>query len=255
MMNRYTLRLARVVVALTVFMVCPVLAQQSGRYQILDTLAHDTDYFTQGLEIADGVMYESSGLYGKSRVRKYRPGSDNTLLEQRIPERFFAEGLTIFGDELFVLTWRENTVLVLDPENLQAKREHSYKGEGWGLASNGTQLIMSNGSDTVYFRNPESFRVEREITVHSQQHTVRRINELEFAEGYIWANIWQSPFIIKINPSSGSVVNYYDFSELVKEHAGASRDKVLNGIAYDPAKKAYWITGKLWSKRYLVKFE
>lgn len=249
--------LRAVVLAFTVAFagVATLHAQQIGRYQILETVSHDSSYFTQGLEISDGVMYESSGLYGKSKIRKYPGGKNTPLLEKRIADRFFAEGLTVFANELFVLTWKENTLLVLDPDNLQTKRELSYRGEGWGLANNGSQLIMSDGSDTVYFRNPQSFRIEREIQVHSQQHTVRRINELEFAEGYLWANIWHSPYIVKINPLNGNIVAYYDFSELVKKHAGVNRDQVLNGIAYDVKRKAYWITGKLWSKQYLVRLD
>ncbi|OED40608.1 hypothetical protein AB833_11060 [Chromatiales bacterium (ex Bugula neritina AB1)] len=254
-MNSYVSYFYRFFIAIAVIAASSVQAQQSGRYQILETVSHNSSYFTQGLEIYNDLMYESSGLYGKSRIRKYQPDSDTTLLEKRLAERFFAEGLTALAGELFILTWKENTLLVLNPDNLETKRELSFKGEGWGLASNASQLLMSDGSDTIYFRNPESFKIEREIQVHSQQHTVRRINELEFAEGYIWANIWQSPFIVKINPANGSVVSYYDFSSLVKKHAGGSRNTVLNGIAYDTKKKAYWITGKFWPKRYLVKLE
>ena len=249
------LRIAKITAALIVLFAMPAYGQQAGSYQIVETIDHDATYFTQGLEVSGDLMYESSGLYAKSKIRKYRAGSDKALLERRLADRFFAEGLTLFDDELFVLTWRENTLLVLNPDDLQTRRELSYQGEGWGLASSSTQLIMSDGSDTIYFRNPESFRVERKIRVHSQQRTVRNINELEFAEGYLWANIWQSPFIVKINPATGSVVAYYDFSELVKKHAGANRDQVLNGIAYDAKRKGYWITGKLWSKQYLVTLE
>ena len=228
---------------------------QQGNYRILETIDHDDTWFTQGLEVSDGLMYESSGLYGKSKLRIYRTDNDDTLQEVRLPERFFAEGLTLLDNELFVLTWKENTLLVVNPDNLQTKRELSYKGEGWGLANNGSQLIMSDGSDTIYFRNPESFAVERTISVRSQQHSVQRINELEFAEGYLWANIWFAPVIVKIDPTNGQVVSYYDFSQLLRQHSSGSDNRVLNGIAYDSTAKAYWITGKLWPKRYLVKLD
>lgn len=200
-------------------------------------------------------MFESAGRYGESSVRKYRPAGDSILLEQSIADEYFAEGLTLFDDELFLLTWQKETLFVFDPDTLNVKRKLSYAGEGWGLASNGTQLTMSDGSDTIYFHNPETFDVEREIQVRSGPYSVRRINELEFAQGFLWANIWRSPVIVKIDPSTGNVTNYYDFSELVSKHTTGNDESVLNGIAYDVEKKAFWVTGKLWSKRYLVELE
>ncbi len=202
----------------------------------------------------NGLIYESSGLYGKSRVRKYRPENDKALRETSFSEKYFAEGLTLLSDDLFVLTWRENTLFVLNPDDLSIKRELSYKGPGWGLANNGKHLIMSDGSDKITFRDPESFKALREITITSKQHSVRRINELEYAEGFIWANIWRSTYIVKINPISGELVNFYDLSDLVEKHTSGNDERVLNGIAYDQNKRAFWITGKLWSARYLVKF-
>ncbi len=232
-----------------------VYAQTGTGYKVIETVAHNPDYFTQGLELHDGLMFESSGRYGKSKVRKYRPDSDDTLHEVPLAERLFAEGLTIFDNELFLLTWKENTLLVLDTDKLNIKREHTYKGEGWGLASDGKQLIMSDGSDTITFRNPGTFAVEREIKVHFQQHTVQRLNELEFAQGYLWANIWLAPVIVKIKPTTGEVVAFYDFTELVAQYSNGNNERVLNGIAYDTEKEAFWITGKLWPKRYLVSLD
>jgi len=174
---------------------------------VLDTVDHDSSYFTQGLELSDGLMFESSGLYGQSRVRKYLPGKDNALSEYKLADKYFAEGLTLLEDELFVLTW-----------------------------------------------NPSSFEIKHEIDVYSQQHSVQRINELEYAEGYIWANIWHSSLIVKINPITGELAGFYDLADLVEKHSSRGDQRVLNGIAYDANKKAFWVTGKLWPKRYLVKF-
>ena len=227
---------------------------QSG-YQILSTVPHNPDYFTQGLEIHGGVMFESSGLYGKSKVRKYQPENDDTVAEIQIAERYFAEGLTLFNHELLLLTWRENTLFVLDPDTLEIKREQNYKGDGWGLAATETQLMMSDGSDKIYFRNPESFSIEREITVHYKKHTVPQLNELEYAKGYIWANIWRTPLIAKIQPANGAVVAFYDFTALVKQNTNGNNERVLNGIAYDTERDAFWITGKLWPNRYLVRLQ
>ena len=248
-------RLFQLLMIVVALLVSTLQAQESSGYKILKSLKHNSGYFTQGLEVHDGLMFESSGGYGKSKLRKYPPGADNTLLEIPLQEKYFAEGLSVFSDELFVLTWRENTLFVLDPDNLQIKRELTYEGQGWGLASNSTQLIMSDGSDTIYFRDPQSFAIEKELHVRYQQHSVRRINELEFAQGYLWANIWRSPFIIKIKPTTGAVVAFYDFTELVMENSAGNKESVLNGIAYDAELGAYWITGKLWPRRYLVSFD
>jgi len=237
-----------------VFIFKPALAKESSHYQVLDTVDHDSSYFTQGLELSDGLMFESSGLYGQSRVRKYLPGKDSALSEYKLADKYFAEGLTLLEDELFVLTWKENTVLVLNRDDLSVVREMTYDGQGWGLANNGKQLIMSNGSSTIYFRDPSSFEIKHEINVYSQQHSVQRINELEYAEGYIWANIWHSSLIVKINPITGELAGFYDLADLVEKHSSRGDQRVLNGIAYDANKKAFWVTGKLWPKRYLVKF-
>jgi len=230
------------------------LAKESTHYQVLETISHDSSYFTQGLELSNGVMFESSGLYGQSRIRKYLPANDKTLLETPLEEKYFAEGLTLLANELFVLTWKENTAFVLNPDDLSVVREMTYDGQGWGLANNGKQIIMSNGSNTIYFRDPTTFEIRHEIDVYSEQHPVRRINELEYAEGYIWANIWHSSLIVKINPISGELIGFYDMATLVEKNTAASDRGVLNGIAYDADEKAFWITGKLWPERYLVKF-
>ncbi len=229
-------------------------ASDSAQFTILETLNHDSSYFTQGLELSGDVMFESSGLYGQSRVRKYLTGNDSALVESSLPEQYFAEGLTLLNDELFVLTWKEKTVFVYNTDDLTVKRKMNYEGEGWGLANNGTQLIMSNGSDTITFRDPSTFEIENEIRVSSQQHSVQRINELEYAKGYIWANIWFSSLIIKINPITGNLAGVYDLADLVIEHASDDGRQVLNGIAYDVREDAFWVTGKLWPKRYLMKF-
>jgi len=238
----------------SVFVFEIALAKQDFHYQILETTAHDSSYFTQGLELSDGLLFESSGLYGKSRIRKYHPDTGTEVSQTRLPDKYFAEGLTLLADELFLLTWKENTLFVLNPEDLAIVRQVSYSGEGWGLANNGRQLIMSNGSKVITFRNAATFEIERELIAYSKQHSVKRINELEYAEGLIWANIWLSPLIVQIDPQTGELAGFYDLTDLVVKNAKGNRDRVLNGIAYDADKKAFWITGKLWPERYLIKF-
>jgi len=228
-------------------------AKEVFEYKVLDSRPHDPGSFTQGLELSNGLLYESSGLYGKSRVRKYDPRNDSTLREAPLPDRYFAEGLTLLGNELFLLTWKEGNLFVLSPDDLTVEREVSYEEEGWGLANNGKQLIMSDGSDIIYFRNPATFEIERKISVNSKQGSVQRINELEYAQGYIWANIWHSSVIVKIDPQTGELAGFYNLQALVRKHASGN-ERVLNGIAYDAEKKAFWVTGKLWPTRYLIRF-
>ena len=232
----------------------PATAQQNFHYRIIEQSTHDASLFTQGFEISGGNLFESSGLYGKSKVRKYTLAGNTTIAETKLPDKYFTEGLTLFQDEVFVLTWRENTLLVLDSKTLATKRELHYEGEGWGLANNGAHLIMSNGSDAIYFRNPTNFDIEREIKIHSGKTSVRQINELEYAEGFLWANVWQSPVILKINPNNGKIIGFYNLEDLLKNNSSGRDEKVLNGIAYDPERKAYWVTGKLWPTRYLIEF-
>lgn len=236
------------------FFTATAVAKEDLPYRVLETIAHDSSYFTQGLEISAGVMYESGGLYGKSKVRKYLPENDMALAEVSLADEFFAEGLTVLADELFVLTWKEETLFVLDPDDFSVKRQINYAGQGWGLANNGRQLIMSNGSDTIYFRNPDTFKIEREIPVHSGEYPVKSINELEYAKGYIWANIWPGAVIVKIEPHTGKLAGFYDMTDLVKKHSSGRDERTLNGIAYDTSRNAFWITGKLWPARYLIKF-
>jgi len=248
------MRLSLYLIFCGAFLINTAMANENAQYEILETVRHNASYFTQGLEISEGLMYESSGQYGRSRIRKYQPGQDTTILESRLPDKYFGEGLTLLEDELFMLTWQENTVFVFNPDDLSVMREMTYDGQGWGLANNGKHIIMSNGSDTIYFRDPSTFKIQYEINVYSQQHAVQRINELEYAQGYIWANIWHSTLIVKINPINGELVGAYDMADLVEKHNPSNGEQVLNGIAYDAEKKAFWITGKLWPARYLVRF-
>lgn len=231
-----------------------VSADEDADYRVIESMEHDPSFFTQGFELRNGVAYESSGLYGRSKVRKYRLESNQSLAETQLPSSYFAEGLTVLNDTLYLLTWKENTLLLLDPGSLKTRREIKYVGEGWGLANDGRHLIMSDGSDTISFRNATTFEVERQILVRVGQQPIDRINELEFANGYIWANVFQSTVVLKINPSTGVVATIYNLEKLVKEHTNGRDNRVLNGIAYDKNKKAFWVTGKLWPRRYLVEF-
>ncbi|MEJ2418979.1 MAG: glutaminyl-peptide cyclotransferase [Exilibacterium sp.] len=196
-------------------------------YRILDTRAHNTSYFTQGL-IADGNwIYESAGKYGHSRIVRYHKLTGQVDSEFKLPLQVFAEGLTKFRDHLYLLTWRAGLMLVFTPRELQPLHKVRYRGEGWGLTHDGERLIMSDGSEHLYFRDARDLSIRRTITVHDGKN----------------------------EPADGKVVGVVDLKLLSQRSTKADPDNVLNGIAYDAEKRAFWITGKNWPKRYLVEFK
>jgi glutamine cyclotransferase len=231
-------------------------------YKIIAERSHKPSLFTQGLLVKDGNFYESSGLYQKSQIVSYpiaEPDGSWAKLsapfakKQQLPDRFFAEGLTLLNNKLYLLTWQEGTVFVYDATNFTLIKNLNYKGEGWGLATDGKSLIRSDGSAQLFFHNADNFTVEKTISVKHQQEAISNLNELEYADGFIWANIWHDNRIVKINPASGEVVGVIDFSETINNLELRDPESVLNGIAYDADKKAFWITGKKWPKMFLVK--
>ena len=223
-------------------------------FSILKTHNHDPNAFTQGWVMDKTDFYESSGLYGKSFIVRYM--QDNQVKQRyTFPKALFAEGLTLFKKELFALTWQKGIVFVFEPKTLKIKRTHRYTGEGWGLTHNNKQLIMSNGTNQLYFRNARDFAKVRALTVKGGNINWQRLNELEYAKGIIWANIWQTTLIAAINPINGNVMGTVDLNKLVKANTQKPRHQTLNGIAYDAAHDAFWITGKHWPKRYLIKIQ
>lgn len=238
------------------------LAAEPIPFEILAERSHKPNLFTQGLLVEGDHFYESSGLYNQSLLVSYpiaEPGSQWAKIsapftkKQTVPARFFAEGLTLQGDKLYMLTWQEQTLLVYDKATLNYQTSISYQGEGWGLASNGKQLIRSDGSDTLYFHTPENFAVVKTLKVTNGDTPVNQLNELEFAQGFIWANIWHDDRIVKIDPETGKVVGELNFSPLKQKLALNDSEQVLNGIAWDEKQHAFWITGKNWPKMFLVR--
>jgi len=233
-------------------------------YQILAERSHKPSLFTQGFVVKDGNFYESSGLYAKSQLVSYpitEPESAWAKMtapftqRQRIPDRFFAEGLTLLNNKLYLITWQESTAFVYDATNFSLQKTFNYPGQGWGLATDGKHIIRSDGSSQLFFHNAENFTIEKTINVKYKQEPILNLNELEYAEGFMWANIWHDNRIIKINPATGDVVGVIDFSEIALELKLKDTESVLNGIAYDADKKAFWITGKQWPKMFLVKIQ
>ena len=214
-------------------------------YQLLDTVPHNPDSFTQGW-IKDGeTFYESSGLYQRSFIQRY----DNKQVKTRyLPKQYFAEGLTLFNNALYLLTWKEETLFIVDKDTLAITQTLKYQGEGWGLTHDQQHLIMSNGSSTLFFRAPDTLTILKTIEIKG----LSAINELEYVDGIIWANSLNNDHIFAIHAHSGCIVGKVNLSPL-KQNAGASSSRqVLNGIAYDTIKGGLWITGKLWPQRYLI---
>lgn len=222
------------------------------RLEVLSTIPHDPDAFTQGLEIHDGVFVESTGQYGDSQARLV--GFDGEeLLAVEIDGQFFAEGLTRVGDRLIQLTWREGTAFVRDAETLAEVDRFTYEGEGWGLCHDGNRLVMSDGSSTLTFRDPESFDVVGSVDVTLDGDDVDMLNELECVAGHVLANRWLTTEIVIIDPTSGSVVGVVDASDLVDRLSSTAGIDVLNGIAYDEESGALYLTGKYWPEIFSVR--
>ncbi|RCW53343.1 glutaminyl-peptide cyclotransferase [Halanaerobium sp. ST460_2HS_T2] len=220
-------------------------------YQVIESYRHDPKAFTQGLEIFDNNLYEGTGLYGKSSLRKLEIKSGRILDKINLSSDYFGEGITILNNKIYQLSWKENIAFVYDL-NFNLIKKINYSEEGWGLANDGKHLIMSNGSEYLYFRNPDTFELAKKIKVRTKDRLIKNINELEYQNGFIYANIWQTDYIIKIDAASGKVSAYLDLSGILKtDYTGEIN--VLNGIAYDSTNKTFLVTGKLWPKIYRIK--
>jgi glutaminyl-peptide cyclotransferase len=213
------------------------------------THPHDPECYTQGLVWQDGELYESCGLYGKSSLRRVDPSTGAVRRQVEVPAADFAEGLALVGERLLQLTWREGTLLSYDRKSFARTGETRYEGEGWGLCYDGRRLVMSDGSDRLSLRDPQSFAKTGEIQVTRDGIPVEQLNELECVGGAIWANVWQTDEILRIDPATGHVTGALDAAGLLSP-AERQHTDVLNGIAWDPAKRRFWITGKLWPKMF-----
>jgi glutamine cyclotransferase len=228
----------------------PMLVKVSKEYP------HNTLNYTQGLEFNNRKLYEATGdprQQGKTVVGQIDLKSGAfTALKNGLDQTYFGEGITLFGDELFQLTWKNGKCFVYDKNTMMLKREISYTGDGWGLCNDGKLLIMSDGTERIYFRNPKTFQIVRTIDVYDNVGPRTNINELEYINGKIYANIYQTNTIIAIDPFAGKVMEEIDASAL--EISGKSGGDVLNGIAYNPLTKQTLLTGKYWSKLFDVQF-
>lgn len=226
-------------------------------YQVIEKVEREPA-FTQGLEFYRNDLIHSTGLVGQSFVeRRSHPKAfmSKQLWRIQLPAPIFGEGSSVFADELYVLSWRQGIGWRLDPNTGKQLGEFRYRGQGWGLTHNGEHLIRSDGSTQLFFHQPGDFSLSKTLQVSRRGKPVERLNELEFAEGYIWANIWQTNTIVAINPATGQVEAELDMAALGKDEPTRNRDNVLNGIAFDPATGHYWLTGKRWHHWYRVAIE
>ena len=221
-------------------------------YSVVATYPHDPNAFTQGLVYAGGTLYESTGLYGRSSVRRVDLKSGKPELIRPLGRQYFGEGLTAFGHRLIQLTWRAGTAFVYTLGDLRLVGEFRYATRGWGLTHDGEHLIMSDGSANLIFLDPDRFTEIRRIQVRENGVPVKFLNELEFVGGDIFANVWQSPRILRIAPDSGQVTGFIDLSALVDRMARQASIDVLNGIAIIPGSGRLLITGKLWPSMYAI---
>lgn len=219
--------------------------------EIKAAFPHDPSAFTQGLAIHDGALYEGTGQYGDSSIRKVRLTTGEVEKLERLSPSYFGEGIAILAGRLYQLTWQNGIAFVYDVESFERLGSFRYAGEGWGLTHDGEHLILSDGSPTIRFLDPETFEVARAIRVRAEGQPVSRLNELEFVDGEIWANIWYDDRIVRIAPDDGRVLGWIDASGVYPRFERGSED-VLNGIAYDADADRLFITGKNWPRLYEV---
>ncbi|HSS77459.1 MAG TPA: glutaminyl-peptide cyclotransferase [Thermoanaerobaculia bacterium] len=231
-------------------------APERLKVKILATRHHDPAAFTQGLLVYKGSLYESTGLYGSSSLREVDPVSGAVKRKIDVPSEFFAEGLALVDDRLIQLTWKEQKALVHTLAGFSPAGEMRYEGEGWGLCWDGKRLVMTDGSDKLTFRDPKTLAFLGEVTVTRADRMgeqVLNLNELECVDGVVYANVWQTDDILRIDPKDGRVTAVIDASGLLTPEERQKTD-VLNGIAWDPQRKIFLITGKLWPKLFEVTF-
>ena len=221
-------------------------------YKIINKYPHDTKAFTQGLILKDEVLYESTGLYGSSSLRTVDLKTGRVTRILNISSEYFAEGITIFNDKIYQLTWLENKGFIYNISNFELVGQFDYSTEGWGITHDDKQLIMSDGSEKLYFLDPTELKVTRSIRVSNNGTPITRLNELEYIDGQIFANVWQTDYIVIISPQNGNVTGWVNLTGLLSADDRTGGENVLNGIAYDPSTDHLLITGKKWPKLFEI---
>lgn len=223
-------------------------------YLVVNTYLHDPNAFTQGLVFADGIFYEGTGQHGASGIRKVAPATGVVLAEKRLSEQYFGEGIAVFGNRLYQLTWKAGICFVYDKNTFALQTQFTYPTEGWGITHDGEKLAMSDGTNTIYFRHPDTFEEMGRIEVTDGAGPVHYLNELEYIKGQLFANVWQTDRIVRIDPKTGAVTGWIDLAGILpSEDRLQHRVDVLNGIAYDAEADRLFVTGKWWPKLFEIR--
>lgn len=219
---------------------------------IVRAYVHDTSAFTQGLQYVDGVLYEGTGEVGTSSIRRVALETGAVQQRRDVPPPYFGEGIVVLGDRLFQLTWKNRVAFVYDKATFAPRGEFTYEGEGWGLTSDGAELFMSDGTATLRVLDPATFTVRRTIAVNENGSPVRYLNELEWVKGELWANVWTTDRIARIDPQTGAVIGWINLTGLLPASLRHGAEDVLNGIAYDAAGDRIFVTGKRWARLFEI---
>ena len=233
---------------------CGTSAQNVKTYgfKVEEALPHDEASYTQGLFFHNGVLYESAGQYGESSFRQVELKTGRVERRMGFEGKYFVEGSCVLGNRLYILTWQEKECFVFDIDSWEKMGSFRYLGEGWGLTTDGKSLIMSDGTSTITFRNPDTFAPERTISVTLRGQKVAYLNELEYIKGEIWANVYGTDQIVRIDPATGQVRAVVNLRNILPPQLRRARTDVLNGIAYEPRSGAVYVTGKYWPKMYRI---
>jgi glutaminyl-peptide cyclotransferase len=224
-------------------------------FKVIHAFPHDPNAYTQGLAYRDGFLYEGTGLYGRSSLRKVRLETGEVVQRVSLAPEYFGEGITLIKSEIVQLTWKAGVGFVYSASDFSLLRKFNYEGEGWGLTTNGSELFLSDGSDEIRVLDASTFKEKRRIKAHDGETPIPQLNELEWVEGEIIANVWHSDRIARISPRSGKVTGWIDLSGLLSPIYRRDTEAVLNGIAYDAVTKRLFVTGKLWPSVFEIEVE
>ena len=224
-------------------------------YEVVASYPHDAGAYTEGLLWHEGRLFESTGQKGHSNIREVDLKTGNIIRQHDIDAKYFGEGIIIFGDKMYELTWQDNIGFIYDWKTFTQKSQFTYEGEGWAFTTDGKSLIMSNGSSVIAFRDPVTFKVTSAITVTDHDTPVSKLNELEWIKGEIWANVWETDQIARIDPATGHVLGWIDLAGILPAADRKGNEEVLNGIAYDAKGDRIFVTGKYWGKLFEIKLK